>query len=124
MNVAALTHRIEASYTVWKSQSTAGLSITGEPFVVIGSQDPSNGPSSIPGTVDEGKVRELASDEETACRQAWSCFLSYAASRTENSGGVLYWRIPPMLEWSSDRTRCAVYMRLLISNRIPVKYAS
>ena len=117
MNVADLTAKIEALYPV--GESTASYrSVTGEPYVVIGVQ--LEGRPSIPGTVDEGVACKMADDEETACQEAWSSFLSYL----EPENGVLYWRVRPVLEWSRDHKQCVVYMRLLISNRIPVKHAS
>ena len=105
---------IEARFPV--GESTDGrLSVTGEAYVSIG--EPSGAlVSAIPGTVDEGQARELAFDEETAYFSALSSFRDYAECRV----GTLYWRIKPRLEWNDGRTRCAYYMRLLISDKPPI----
>jgi hypothetical protein len=89
------------------------LSVTGEPYVVIGSQI--SGVPSEPGTVDEGFGQELGFDEETAYFQAWACFETYAHDKT----GKLYWRIPPRLERypRKNSTKCMFYMRCLISDK-------
>lgn len=86
-------------------------SVTGEPYVVIGSQ--AGGAPEIPGTVGEGWPHEWAFDEETACMQAGACFESYAEDRK----GTLYWRSAPRLEWDGKKDRCCVYMRGLISDK-------
>ena len=110
--VAELIERIERDYTVGPS-TEARLSVTGEPYVVIGEQIDSE--PTIPGTVDERAPREVAFDEETACYLALSCFETYAEGR----GRYLYWREPPELEWSNDGKRCTVYVRCLVSEKTP-----
>lgn len=92
-------------------------SVTGEPYVVIGSQR--HGNPDVPGTVNEGCSFEHAFDEEMACMQAAECFEKYA----EDRNGVLYWREGPELEWIDKGTpyaRCKVYMRCLISAKAPL----
>lgn len=106
--VAELTSWIEDQFPVGASTGTP-RSVTGEPYVVIGAQYP--GMPVIPGTVDEGQIRELAFDEETACYQARVCFSAYAQDRR----GTLYWRVKPQLEFYGRR--CALYMRCLISDK-------
>ena len=132
MNTEELVRLIEARFRIGKPTNTA-LSVTGEPYVTIGSQEPSSGMPAIPGTIDEGKPHELAFDQETACISAFICFENYAAWWREQHGdeaqSVLYWRIKPQLEWEhewtvprehpfpDDRKRCKVYMRCLLSNK-------
>ena len=112
MNCTAqsLKEHIEAHFNVGQPTAT-GLSVTGEPYVTIGSQDPADGMPSVLGTVDEGKRREWGFDEETAWFDAVSNFQSYAEDRGHN----LYWRCQPTLDrHGSD---CAFYMRLLVSDK-------
>jgi hypothetical protein len=91
------------------------LSVTGEPYVVIGMQ--SNGVPATPGTVDEGAEREWAFDVETAYFQALACFETYAHDRP----GKLYWRWEPTFERRADSKSlpmiCWFYMRCLISDK-------
>lgn len=108
-----LTKDIEAKFKVGASTNWH-RSVTGEPYVVISSQHPDNGMPTIPGTVDEAKRRERATDAETAYWAAMSSFQSYAEGRT----GVLYWRVKPQLEWNEGMPNsCSFYMRLLISDK-------
>ena len=107
-----LTDVIEGRYPVG-TPTEWHRSVTGEPYVSVGSQ--ADGKTSVPGTVDEGKAREVALDAETAYWSALSSFESYAEDRK----GVLYWRVKPRLEWSDDKSRCMFYMRLLISDTPP-----
>ncbi len=110
--VAEFTAWIEQQYPV--GESTRGpLSVTGEEYVVLGSQHPDDGMPAIPGTKDEGARCEPAFDEETAVMQAWNCFEQYREGRS----GTLYWRIKPDLMWSEDKNTCFLYVRLLISDR-------
>ena len=108
-----LKARCERGREVGEPTST-WRSVTGEPYVVIGSQI--DGIPSEPGTVDEGKGREWAFDEETAYFQALNCFENYANGKT----GKLYWRVEPHFE-RVPRTkypqRCLFYMRCLISDK-------
>lgn len=107
--VAELTAWIEAQFPIGPPTSTC-LSVTGEPYVVIGHM------RDIPktaGVIEEGSPRVVAFDEETACFSARSAFSQYAEDRT----GTLYWRSKPSLEWSPKAKRCLVYMRLLISDK-------
>ena len=106
----SLKERIESNFKVGEPTS-ACLSVTGEPYVTIGSQHPDDGMPSVLGAVDEGKRREYGFDEETAWYGAVSSFLSYAEERGRN----LYWRCEPVLE--RQGSRCTFYMRLLVSDR-------
>lgn len=90
--------------------TSSRLSVTGEPYVVIGHQVTM---PSQPGVVDEGQEMELAFDEETAYLSALGAFELYA----ENRPGKLYWRIAPELGWFKKARRCAFYMRCLISDK-------
>lgn len=103
-----LVDEIRKRFPVGQSTDTS-RSVTGEPYVVIGAQK--NGVPKIAGTRDEGSDGEWAFDEETACMQAAACFETYADGRS----GVLYWRTEPILE--SEKNRCVVYMRCLISDK-------
>lgn len=112
--VEQLTSFIESRFPVGES-TRSYLSVTGEPYVVVGHQ-PDHIPT-IPGVVDEGFPREVAFDEETACMSARSAFEAYAEGRR----GVLYWRTKPSFEWDPSKKKrgqcCLVYMRLLISDK-------
>lgn len=135
IKVTDLVQTIEKQLSVGESTDHS-LSVTGEPYVTIGSQHPDYGLPCIPGTVDEKACAELAFDEETAVMAAYANFLSYAEDRyrklastiTANGSEAdfdktceivgkckIYWRMRPRLEWNEDKTRCQVYMRLLIS---------
>jgi hypothetical protein len=116
INIEWLVKEIEARFPVGESTDCA-LSVTGEPYVVIGAQDHRDGLPQIPGTIDEGKRRELAFDEETAVMSALKCFEDYARERI----GTLFWRVKPELEWIEDHSRCKVYLRLLISDKSVMK---
>lgn len=107
-----LRAEIEMQFTVG-APTLARLSVTNEPYVVIGSQI--NSVPSEPGTVDEGAEREFAYDIETAYYHALACFASYA----DGKSGKLYWRTPPeFCEWDTpDGKRCHFYMRCLISDK-------
>lgn len=106
------TVEIEARFPVGEPTNWH-LSVTGEPYVVIGPQAEVN--PIIPGAIDEGMPREMPFDEETAYYSALLSFNQYAEDRE----GVLYWRVKPQLEWTEDRKRCTLYMRCLISNKAP-----
>ena len=112
--VAELIERIESKYPVGHP-TNCSRSVTGEPYVVIGSQSPDEPLPSILGTVDEGRRRELAFDEETAVLQTLACFQAYC----EDRGGTLYYRFRPELEWTDDKKYCQVYFRCLISDATP-----
>ena len=112
MNYTAqsLKERIETNFKVGQPTDTR-LAVTGEPCVVIGTQYPDENPSSIRGTVDEGKRMQWWPDEETAWHQAASSFQSYAEERGHN----LYWRCQPTLD--RHGRDCRFYMRLLVSDK-------
>lgn len=89
---------------------------TGEKYMTIGHQI--DGDASQPGTVDEGKSRELGFDEETAYWCALGAFREYAEDKT----GKLYWRDGPLFEWGEDGHRCNYWIRLLISDKPILAY--
>ena len=93
--------------------TTTWSAVTGEHYVVVGSQDPDDGIPEFPGTVDEGCRHEIAFDEDAACRQALACFQAYAEGRGLN----LYWRCEPVLDIGEGEYEgtCKVYMRVLVS---------
>jgi hypothetical protein len=115
---AKLKEHCERGREVGKPTSGA-LSVTGEPYFVIGSQI--DGTPKEPGTIDEGQEFEWAFDEETAFFQAWNCFERYAHGKS----GKLYWRIGPDLEERNIRNLTSegpkklyqFYMRCLISDK-------
>ena len=112
--VAELIAYIEKSYPCVIGLPTNRCQ-TGDLYVVIGQQAVEEGPSSIPGTVDETKASELAFDEETAVNSMRAAFDDYALDRA----GTLYWRMTPYLDkrqWHG-KTRCKVRMRLVISDK-------
>lgn len=98
---------------------------TGDSYVVIGSQHP--GLPTIPGTIDEGAVREHAFDEETAASMALASFQAYHAwwSEVQSDGEkpILYWRIKPELNGFkvNGKFKCSIYLRLALSDK-PVIY--
>ena len=99
MNVAELLTRIEDRFVIGEGTDHAH-SVTGEPYVVIGRQAYDEPLSKIPGTVEEGRKRDLSFDEETACWSALAAFEEYALERK----GVLYWRIKPnLMRWNDGR---------------------
>ena len=107
---ANLKARCEKIFDVGKPTSRF-LSVTGEPYVVIGWQIDV---PSAPGVVDEGKAFGWAFDEETAYFQALNCFEDYAYGKV----GKLYWRIEPQFEINPEtKYRCIFYMRCLISDK-------
>lgn len=109
--VALLTEWIESQFPLGEP-TARHLSVTGEPYVVIAH---TVAPPEYPGVAQEGAARELGFDEETACMGAAGAFRDYA----EDKAGSLYWRVKPQLMWSNDHRRCYVYMRLLISDKLP-----
>ncbi len=122
-DIKALTAAIEAQFPVGQSTDHA-LSVTGEPYVVIGQEAGMPDALWVPGVVREGLLRgDIGSSEDQVCRSVWGSFCSYAVTKT----GRLYWRIKPRLEqWADTDTdtgrevaRFAVYMRLLISDLAP-----
>lgn len=114
--VAELIALIEQRHPVGES-TTIWLSVTGEPYVVIGSQHPGDGLPTIPGTIDEGRRGEYAADEETALWQARAAFEQYAEGRL----GTLYWRSRPTEteSWfdAHGSKYHGVYLRMLISDK-------
>lgn len=92
---------------------------TGDSYVVIGEEAGDVGPRIIapmvPGVVREGRVRKWHSGVPRALIAATACFDLYAEGRF----GTLYWRRPAY--WSRYGKRCAVYLRLAISDK-PIIY--
>lgn len=117
-DAGALKARIEAGRTIGAPTSTR-LAVTGEPYVVVGSQD--DGIPSQPGTVDEGLASEWGFDPETAFFMALNCFAAYARDKP----GKIYWRVTPRLEEHTVNhltrekpvKRFRFYMRLLVSDK-------
>lgn len=111
--VADLTRYIESRFPVGAPTDRA-LSVTGEPYVVIGHEDSDKYPH-VPGVIREGAVRtDIGWCEDEVVGAARAAFDRYA----EDKSGTLYWRIKPALEWYGGR--CIVYMRLLISAKAEV----
>lgn len=111
MTLESLIERIETRFPVGHG-TNCSRAVTGEPYVVIGSQHPAEGPPAIPGTIDEGKWIRAENDEAAAVAQAIRCFDIYAA----NKSGKIYYRHPPTVEYNEDKTRCRVYLRCLVSD--------
>lgn len=111
-----LRRAIEDKWLV--GEPTSGrLSVTGEPYVIIGWQI-SNPPSNGPGTVDEGHASVTDSNEAEAYRTALTCFERYAAGKI----GKIYWRTPPQLHKVNGEYRFS--MRCLISDKEPMVAAA
>lgn len=107
--VADLTRYIESRFPVGEPTQRA-LSVTGEPYVVIGHED-SDKPL-VPGVIREGETRgDIGWCEDEVVGAVHAAFDRYA----EDKSGTLYWRVKPALEWYDGR--CIVYMRLLISDK-------